>query len=269
MGERIYRNIFGGIMRTISVDISHDTAVNKLTDFEALLYTWLIAHSQDDGIVYGDANEIFYKVMPGRPGRDAQDIREALGQIASAKQDIVDSRGNHQSVPLIRWDGKRVIFPSGPFYKHQNRISRASRRPGWDQSQFPGDIPKEQPKIENDPEFEQKFKGVLEICPSRNSPNAQNIIEAAIKMYNWIPVDQVIQCMREVLDKYNKAEHRNRSDWATLFARRLEWRSKDFSEDENLEVHTFDELRSQREEDQLLSQKLAAQRLKELREEEL
>jgi hypothetical protein len=106
--------------RYISTDISTDTQVNRLArsggDFAAMLYTWLIPHADDDGIIYGDEEEIILQVIPGRRDKSLQDVIAALD--AMVKLD------------LITWDreGRRILFPAVSFYKYQTYIREERRR---------------------------------------------------------------------------------------------------------------------------------------------
>ncbi len=106
--------------RYLSTDISIDTAVNRLArtagDFAVMLYTWMIPHCDDDGIVHGDAEEIILQVIPGRRDKKIEDVTAALAAM--------------QEQGLIEWDqeGRCARFPAGSFYKYQTYIKPERRR---------------------------------------------------------------------------------------------------------------------------------------------
>lgn len=106
--------------RYLSTEISQDAAVNRLAleygDFAVMLYTWLIPHAGDNGVVRGTAEEIMFQVVPGRRDKSPEDIEAALA-------------GMH-ALGLIEWnaEARTVTFPSQSFYKHQSYIGRRNRR---------------------------------------------------------------------------------------------------------------------------------------------
>jgi hypothetical protein len=296
--------------RFISTRISTDTAINELatqSDFAALLYTWMIPHALDDGIVYGDPETLLFTVIPGRRDKNIDDIVAALELIESVKAEVRDSDGTTRSVPLIRWDRRnnRVVFPSSTFYKYQTNIKGGSRRTGSGVD-FPVIVPMADQdddhandvveisgnqrntlydtldtKLNNNifnlnnvdnitpQEAERaKVERVLAIMPTRGSNNAQEIVKDAIRRYPYVPIGITVQAMRMVLDKYNKPEHRNRTDWASLFAKQLEWQAKEYAPDQS-PVLSYDELLQQREAEKLRAQRLAEEQLAQLEEEKI
>ena len=66
--------------RAIHADISTSGQVNRLTEFEQLLFTWMIPHADDWGILTGDPVELKLKVMPGT-ARQGQELTDALCHI--------------------------------------------------------------------------------------------------------------------------------------------------------------------------------------------
>jgi hypothetical protein len=106
--------------RYVSTDISTDTQVNRLArtadDFAVMLYTWLIPHTDDEGIIYGDEEEIALQVIPGRRDKSLKDIVNALEAM--------------EKLSLIAWDreGRRILFPVKSFYKYQTYIREERRR---------------------------------------------------------------------------------------------------------------------------------------------
>lgn len=119
--------------RYLSTEISTDTAINRLArtagDFAVMLYTWMIPHADDDGIVRGDAEEIILKVIPGRRDKKIEDVTAALAAM--------------QELDLIEWDenARCVIFPYSSFYKYQTYI-KPERRRGAEQNNAP-EMPQE------------------------------------------------------------------------------------------------------------------------------
>lgn len=117
--------------RYISTDISRDAALNRLAveagDFVVLLYTWMIPHAGDDGVIRGTAEEIMYEVMPARRDKEAADIEAALC--------LLHDRG------LIDWDpeARTVSFPAESFYKVQTYITDERKRRATNQPETPPD----------------------------------------------------------------------------------------------------------------------------------
>lgn len=104
--------------RYISTAVSVDKLVKRLAmeagDFAALLYTWMIPHADDYGILTGDPEELLDTVMPGRRDKDPEDVKRALD--AMARLELIERAGN------------RVGLPPESFYKYQGYIPQAKRR---------------------------------------------------------------------------------------------------------------------------------------------
>jgi hypothetical protein len=104
--------------RYISSAISTDSAVTKLArehgEFAALLYTWMIPHSEDNGCIKADVDSLMLMVIPGFRWKTEDDVRDALNGMVS--------------LGLIAWDEKRelISFPKS-FYKYQSYISNGRR----------------------------------------------------------------------------------------------------------------------------------------------
>jgi hypothetical protein len=64
----------------ISKSISVSDNANKLSDFAALLFTWMIPHTDDYGIIEGSAGKIKALVIPRRKQTEKQ-VEEALKEI--------------------------------------------------------------------------------------------------------------------------------------------------------------------------------------------
>lgn len=102
--------------RYLSTDISLDSQVNRLAveygDFAALVYTWMIPHADDAGVISGDLDRLLMLVLPGRRDKNTGDLAAALDGM--------------QAVGLITWDGEGVYLPES-FFKHQTYISEERR----------------------------------------------------------------------------------------------------------------------------------------------
>ncbi len=139
--------------RYISTDISVDRRVNQLSDFAALLYTWMVPHADDDGTITADPEELSWIVIPGRH-------REAT-QVAAALDEML-------STGLLIRHGDRLYFPREAFYKYQSYIPAAKRRmsdpnaaecrgtPRIAASPSPSPSPSEKEKKENKEKKEKK-----------------------------------------------------------------------------------------------------------------
>lgn len=96
--------------RDLSTDISTDKKMKRLSDFAALLYTWMIPHAGDDCRITGakDPEEINLLVVPNR--------RKADEEVAAAIDELLDAK-------LIGQDADgRYFFPAESFYKYQTRV---------------------------------------------------------------------------------------------------------------------------------------------------
>lgn len=106
--------------RYLSTEISVDEAVNDLAaecgDFASLLYTWMIPHAEDDGIIRASLRKLQSLVVPMRRDKTEDDIRVALvGMVRFG---------------LLEWDEDAglIIFPEAAFYRYQTYIKPERRR---------------------------------------------------------------------------------------------------------------------------------------------
>lgn len=103
--------------RYLSTEISVDPRVADLASaagpYAALLYTWLIPHADDQGIVAGNPRQIKLQVVPGLEQLGSDEIEAALAAM--------------RELGLIEWDGAVLRFPQS-FYKHQSYIKDERRR---------------------------------------------------------------------------------------------------------------------------------------------
>ncbi len=100
--------------RYISTAISVDRQINRLDDFAALLYTWMIPHVEDNATITADVEELMLIVIPGRRDKTAEDVRKALADMSQNGLLDIDTK-NH----IVR-------FPSS-FYKFQSYIPEEKR----------------------------------------------------------------------------------------------------------------------------------------------
>jgi hypothetical protein len=114
--------------RDLSTDISVDKKLKRLSDFAALLYTWMIPHAGDDcRLGAKDPEEINLLVVPNR--------RKTDDEVAAALDELFDA-------DLIGQDESGHYFlPSTSFYKYQNKIALERRavtpKPGRTQLTLP------------------------------------------------------------------------------------------------------------------------------------
>ncbi len=105
--------------RYISTDISLDGAISDLYEqhgaFAALLYTWMIPHTEDDATLHGTPKELVRRIMPERGVKPGQIEAALLGM---------------QELGLITWDPDQaaIYFPTSSFYKYQTYIPGSKRR---------------------------------------------------------------------------------------------------------------------------------------------
>jgi DnaD/phage-associated family protein len=85
-------------------------------DIAVLLYTWMIPHAEDDGVLKGDAEEILARVLPLWRWITIEQCQTALDAMAKLELIIVDD--NHS----------QVIFPAEKFYKYQSYIKPDKRK---------------------------------------------------------------------------------------------------------------------------------------------
>jgi hypothetical protein len=101
--------------RYLSTDISIDGNINKVSDFAALLYSWMILHTADDcRISAKNAEELFLAVIPGR--------KKTLDEVEAAILEL-------QNLSLVgREEDGTFFLPSESFYKYQTYIKPGNRR---------------------------------------------------------------------------------------------------------------------------------------------
>jgi hypothetical protein len=112
--------------RMLARNISTSVKVNRLTDFEALLYTWMIPWLDDYGQIEGEPEVIRAQIFPMRKTTDRK-IGAALGRMSD--------------LGLIRWhltDGK-IVIQQTQFEDFQTNLHKrtASKLPSWGNESVP------------------------------------------------------------------------------------------------------------------------------------
>ena len=95
--------------RALHGSISTSEQVNRLTEFAQLLFTWMIPHADDWGILTGSPLGIRMKVIPGT-NRSLEEIEEALTNIEHAG--LIwryEADGHGQLVQFRTWAGYQPI----------------------------------------------------------------------------------------------------------------------------------------------------------------
>lgn len=97
---------------TISIDPRVADLANESGPFAALLYTWLIPHADDQGVVAGSPRQIKLQVVPGIDELGVKEISAALAAM--------------RGLALIEWDGEVLRFPQS-FHRYQSYIKEGRR----------------------------------------------------------------------------------------------------------------------------------------------
>jgi hypothetical protein len=117
--------------RYLSTNISTDPRLRDLArdagEFAALLYTWMIPHAADDGLISSDPDELLMLVVPGFRWRTPEDVRQALS--AMEQLELVQ-----------RVDRTHVRFPPTAFYRYQAYV-KPDRRSTSQQPEISGLFP--------------------------------------------------------------------------------------------------------------------------------
>lgn len=95
--------------RALHGSISTSEQVIELTEFEQLLFTWMIPHADDWGIITGNPKGIKVKVIPGTE-RSLEEIDDALTHIEQAG--LIwryEADGHGQLVEFREWDDYQPI----------------------------------------------------------------------------------------------------------------------------------------------------------------
>lgn len=90
--------------RIIDRKISTSKKVAKVSDKAALLYTWLISHTDDWGNMDGDASVIFAKVVPMRKGWSSDEVQEMLDELEEGRLILKYSADDENYVHILNFD---------------------------------------------------------------------------------------------------------------------------------------------------------------------
>lgn len=103
--------------RYLSTEISVDKQVNKLLSRygpeAALLYTWMIPHTEDDRSITADPEEILLTVIPGNRKLTVEKVQIFLNAMVDLN--------------LLTMHNGRLFFPAESFYKYQSYIPENKR----------------------------------------------------------------------------------------------------------------------------------------------
>jgi DnaD/phage-associated family protein len=89
--------------RMIAKSISVSDETNALSDFAALLFTWLIPHSDDYGVIPGSPGRIKALVVPRRRQSET-DIEAALEEMRRVGLIYRYQHGGHPYIQLVRFE---------------------------------------------------------------------------------------------------------------------------------------------------------------------
>ena len=95
--------------RALHGDISTSEQVMDLTEFEQLLFTWMIPHADDWGIMTGKPKGVKAKAIPSSE-RSLEEIDEALGHIEEAR--LIwryEANGHGPLIQFKGWDDRQPI----------------------------------------------------------------------------------------------------------------------------------------------------------------
>jgi len=160
----------------LAKSISISERVSDLSDFTALLFTWMIPHADDWGILPGSPKKIKALVIPMRR-QSANDVDKALGEIESAKL-----------IWRYEVDGERYI----QFRKWEKHQDGLHKRTTPKSPPFPG-------TSEKFPESPDDSEDLPEI-PGQQNRTEQNRKELIYSVFQYWNSKKIIE-HRELTDK--------------------------------------------------------------------
>lgn len=89
--------------RMISKSISTSTKVNVISDFAALLFTWMVCHADDYGVMEGDVGTVRALVVPRRKQTEVQ-VGHALSEIQKIGLIWWYVYKNRKYIQVINWE---------------------------------------------------------------------------------------------------------------------------------------------------------------------
>lgn len=138
--------------RIVKTQISLSEQVNDLSVYSALLFTWMIPHTDDFGRMYGNARRVKAVVVPMRDDFTADTVMDCLDELISA-----------QLIEIYKVKGDFYIqLPE--FEAHQTGLHKRtkSKFPGKDEAdeilEVPGSSGKFRPELEQEQELEQELE---------------------------------------------------------------------------------------------------------------
>ncbi|MCK9325565.1 MAG: hypothetical protein M0P69_08695 [Bacteroidales bacterium] len=145
--------------RMLSKSISISEQVNELSDFAALLFTWMIPHADDFGILPGSLKKVKALVMPMRK-QTPKDIEKALRELVSGDLVWWYEVDGDKYIQFRKWD------------KHQEGLHKRTK-PKF--PEFPGDSGKV-PEIPEDSRLIEPNRTELYIYSVFDHWNSKGII---------------------------------------------------------------------------------------------
>jgi hypothetical protein len=133
--------------RKLSTGISLDLEVNRLGDFTALLYTWMIPHAEDDCSLPKEPEVIAAQVMPLR-GVTVEKVKAAIGEMLDAGL-------------LLLCDDGRLRYEPKAFYRYQTYINASKRWEAEEQQESAENSKKQQETAENSTSLSLSFSPSL------------------------------------------------------------------------------------------------------------
>ena len=106
--------------RMLSVTVSVSDKTNSISDFAALLFSWMIPHADDYGILYGTPGRIKALVVPRRSQTEL-DVDKALDEMCAAGLIYRYVNNGQQYVQLVNFDEhqhglQKRTGPRHPFF---------------------------------------------------------------------------------------------------------------------------------------------------------
>ncbi|OPX85526.1 MAG: hypothetical protein A4E53_03520 [Pelotomaculum sp. PtaB.Bin104] len=130
--------------RMLGKSISVSEKVNDLSDFAALLFTWMIPHADDWGILPGSPKKLKALVLPMRR-QSAAEVEEALKEIESANLIWWYEADGERYIQFCKWEKhqdihKRATHPRNPPYPGSFENPRESAGTSGNAPENPGQL---------------------------------------------------------------------------------------------------------------------------------
>lgn len=178
--------------RMLSKTISTSRKVNRLPDRSALLYTWLIPHTDDFGHLEGDAISIKAKIVPMRTITE-QEVQQDLDlMVTNELIRIYEVRGE-KYIEILNFDS---------FQTFRSDRARRAEYPAPD-GLFPTDNQRDTTDIpEGDNAPSKRREGKLREVKRREVKRREEKSTASISYLSNIPAED----MKEMLARFNATE---------------------------------------------------------------